>query len=328
MKKKIYLAIIMCILTCLILTGCQTNEVINNEPESNKIATTEKANTEAKSNTGKVTNSASKTNTTTNTTNVTSSGKSEASEELKPTEIKKAYDNDLPLGVEIRHVTVNGKDVAVNVQTSGSSKQQKNGPYYIYYEVHAGQDIKQNKYKLVKEGIHHLEGYGIEMLKTFNMEEDVGTNHEFFEWDFTASAYKGADKEYVAISIPAGTEDKNQTSFILATDEGKLVGEFTSNIVNDIKLTGASVEKYKNHSGNVVFSSIKDGKITYLIPTEKMYKTDSKGKKVLNTSLDTIELDEFSVTINKDKATSKKTGEIYKITNAKGKTFGFGEFKH
>ena len=69
-------------------------------------------------------------------------------------------------------------------------------------------------------------------------------------------------------------------------------------------------------------------KITYLVPTEKMYKTDSKGNKVLDNSLDTLELDEYSVTINKDKATAKKTGEIYKITNAKGKTFGFGNFRH
>ncbi len=232
------------------------------------------------------------------------------------------------MGLEIYHVTVNGNDVAVNVQTTGSSKQQENGPYYIYYELHVGYDEYHNKYKLVKEGIHHLEGFGVEMLKTFDIEEDAGVNYEFFEWDLTTFAYKGTDKEYVAISFPAGTEDKNQATLLLATDEGDLVGEFTADIVKDITLTGTNVEKYKNHSGDIVFNSIKDGKVTYLIPTDKMYKTDSNGKNVLDTSLDVLELDEYSVSITNDKAISQKTGDIYKITNAKGKSFGFGEFRH
>ena len=155
-----------------------------------------------------------------------------------------------------------------------------------------------------------------------------GVNCEFFEWDLTTAAYKGTDKEYVAVSFPAGIEDKNQATLLIATDEGDLVGEFTADVVHDITLTGTNADKYKNHSGDVVFNSIKDGKITYLIPADKMYKTDSNGKKVLDTSVEVLELDEYSVTINNNKATSKKTGEIYKITNASGKTFGFGEFRH
>ncbi len=325
MKKRLFLIIIMCIMACFILAGCQSEDIKEKDVTNNNTFAEIKAKTNTVNNTPKTSNSNSTTNT---TKNAISNNKPSTNEELKPTEIKKQYDYDLPLGFEIRHVTVNGKEVAVNIQTSGSSKQQKNGPYYIYYEVRAGQDIGQNKFKLVKEGIHHLEGYGIEMLKTYDIEVDAGTNYEFFEFDFTTSAYKGTDKEYVAISIPAGTEDKNQTSLILATDEGKLIGDFTADVVKDITLTGKNVEKYKSHSGDTVFSSIKDGKITYLVPTEKMYKTDSKGKKVLNNSLDVLELDEYSVDINKDKATAKKTGEIYKITNAKGKTFGFGKFRH
>ena len=310
----------MSIVACFILAGCQSEEIKEKEQANNNTVAEVKTDTNTTNNTSKTSNDNSTTSTTTNTT---SNSKPTINEELKPTEIKKQYDEDLPLGIEVRHVTVNGKEVAINIQTSGSSKQQKNGPYYIYYEVRVG----QNQIKLVKEGIYHLEGYGIEMLKTFDMEVDAGTNYEFFEWDFTASAYKGSDKEYVAISIPAGTEDKNQASLILTTDEGKLVGEFTADIVDDITLTGANVEKYKNHSGDIVFNSIKDGKITYLVPTEKMYKTDSKGNKVLDNSLDNLELDEYSVVINNDKSTAKKTGETYKITNAKGKAFGFGKFR-
>lgn len=352
MKKRLYLIIIMCMVACVCLTGCQTEEPKGNEVESNYTATQTNTNTEIKNsvnnteeksnannvanNTNKTINSTSKTNTTsTNTTNSnntatkTSTTNNTTNEKLEPTEIKKKYNEDIGLGLEVYHPKVNGREVVVNVQTSGSTEQQKSGPYYIWYEMRIGYDSPtHDKYKLVKEGIYHLEGYGVEMLKEYDEEEDIGVNYEFFEWDLTASAYKGTDKEYVAVSFPAGTEDKSQATLLLATDEGDLVAEFTADVVHDITLTGADVEKYKNHSGDVVFNSIKDGNVTYLIPTEKMYKTDAKGNKVLDTSLDTIELDEYSVTISNGKATSKKTGEIYKITNAKGKTFGFGEFRH
>ncbi len=166
------------------------------------------------------------------------------------------------------------------------------------------------------------------MLKTFNEEEDAGVNYEFFEWDFTSSTHKGTDKEYVAISFPAGTEDKSQASLMITTDDGKLLGEYIADVVHGITLTGADVAKYKNHSGDIVFNSIKDGNITYLTPTEAMYTKDSKGNKVLNSSLDVIELEEHSVTMDENKAIDAKTGNIYKITNATGKTFNFSEFRH
>ena len=320
MKKRIFLTILMCISACFILTGCQSNDAEEKKTEDVNAAADVKAETDTESKTT--------TNTASNTTNNKTNDKADANNILKPTEINKKYNEDLPMGVEIYHVTVNGKDVAINVQTSGSSEQQKNGPYYIYYELRVGQDIGQDKFKLVKEGIYHLEGYGKEMLQTYDIEQDAGTNYEFFEGDLTTSAYKGTDKEYVAISLPAGTEDKNQATLLIATDEGDLVGEFTADIVKDITLTGPNSDKYKNRSGDIVFNSIKDGKVTYLAPSDKMYKKDSKGKKTLDTSLDTLELEEYSVTINKGKATAKKTGETYKVTNAKGKAFDFGEFRH
>ena len=57
-------------------------------------------------------------------------------------------------------------------------------------------------------------------------------------------------------------------------------------------------------------------------------RTDANGNKVLNTSLDEIELEEHSVTMDNNKATDTKTGNIYKITNATGKSFWFGKFRH
>ena len=166
------------------------------------------------------------------------------------------------------------------------------------------------------------------MLKEFDEEEDAGVNYEFFEWDFTSSAHKGGDKEYVAISLPAGIEDKNQASLMITTDNGKLLGEFIVDVVHDTNLSGPDVDKYKNHTGDIVFHSIKNGNITYLTPTSAMYKTDSKGNRVIDTSLDVIELEEHSITMNNNKAIDEKTDNIYKITNAKGKEFSFGEFKH
>ena len=115
---------------------------------------------------------------------------------------------------------------------------------------------------------------------------------------------------------------------MITTDNGKLLGEFIADVVHDTNLTGPDVEKYRNHSGDIVFNSIKDGNITYLTPTEAMYKTDSNGKKVLDSSLAEIELEEHSVTIDNNKVTDTKTSNIYKITNASGKTFNFGEFRH
>ena len=124
------------------------------------------------------------------------------------------------------------------------------------------------------------------------------------------------------------TEDKNQASLMITTDNGKLLGEFIADVVHDTKLTGPDVEKYKNHSGDIVFNSIKNGNITYLTPTSEMYKEDSNGKKILNPSLNEIELEEHTITMNNNKATDTKTNNIYKMTNANGKKLDFGEFRH
>ncbi len=270
------------------------------------------------------TNTDNNTNTVNDNTN-TNNNTQTPSDSLPILEIQQQYKEDLPLGLENNYLKVNGNDIVVRVQTSGSSEQQANGPYFIYYNIYVGND--NLGLKCIRDAIYHLEGYGVTMLKEFN-EEDVGVNYEFFEWDFTSSTHKGVDKEYAAISFPAGTEDKPQASLMITTDDGKLLGEFIADVVHDITLTGPDVDKYKNHSGDIVFNSIKDGNITYLTPTESMYTTDASGKKVLNSTLDVIELEEHSVTMNDNKATDTKTGNTYQITNATGKTFNFGEFRH
>ena len=299
MKKKILLSFVVLIMLFAI-TGCgNKNEEKNKKDDTNIV------------------------NDNTNTTNNDSKTTGDS---LPISEIKKQYTNDLPLGLENVYVKANGREIVIRLQTSGSSQQQANGPYYIYYNIYVGND--DIGFNCVRDAIYHLEGYGITMLKEFDEEEDVGVNYEFFEWDFTASTLKGVDKDYVAISIPAGIEDKTQSSLLITTDNGKLLGEFIADVVHDTNLNGPSVEKYKNDSGDIVFNSIKDGNITYLTPTEAMYKTDSNGKKVLDSSLAEIELEEHSVTIDNNKVTDTKTSNIYKITNASGKTFNFGEFRH
>ena len=299
MKKKILLSFVVLIMLFAI-TGCgNKNEEKNKKDDTNIV------------------------NDNTNTTNNNSQ---QTGDSLPISEVTKAYDNDLPLGLENNYPKVNGSEIVIRIQTSGSSKQQKNGPYYIYYNVYVGND--NLGFNCVRDAIYHLEGYGVTMLKEFDEEEDIGVNYEFFEWDFTSSTHKGGDKEYVAISLPAGIEDKNQASLMITTDDGKLLGEFIADVVHDTNLTGPDVEKYRNHSGDIVFNSIKDGNITYLTPTEAMYKTDSNGKKVLDSSLTEIELEEHSVTMNNNKATDTKTNNIYKITNATGKTYNFSEFRH
>lgn len=299
MKKKILLSFVVLIMLFAI-TGCgNKNEEKNKKDDTNIV------------------------NDNTNTTNNDSKTTGDS---LPISEIKKQYNNDLPLGLENIYVKANGREIVIRLQTSGSSQQQANGPYYIYYNIYVGND--DIGFNCVRDAIYHLEGYGITMLKEFDEEEDIGVNYEFFEYDYTASTLKGVDKDYVAISIPAGIEDKTQSSLLITTDNGKLLGEFIADVVHDTNLNGPGVEKYKNHSGDIVFNSIKDGNITYLTPTEAMYKTDSNGKKVLDSSLAEIELEEHSVTIDNNKVTDTKTSNIYKITNASGKTFNFGEFRH
>ena len=299
MKKKILLSFVVLIMLFAI-TGCgNKNEEKNKKDDTNIV------------------------NDNTNTTNNDSKTTGDS---LPISEIKKQYNNDLPLGLETIYVKANGREIVIRLQTSGSSQQQANGPYYIYYNIYVGND--DIGFNCVRDAIYHLEGYGITMLKEFDEEEDIGVNYEFFEYDYTASTLKGVDKDYVAISIPAGIEDKTQSSLLITTDNGKLLGEFIADVVHDTNLNGPGVEKYRNHSGDIVFNSIKDGNITYLTPTEAMYKTDSNGKKVLDSSLAEIELEEHSVTIDNNKVTDTKTSNIYKITNASGKTFNFGEFRH
>ncbi len=300
MKNK-FLVGLLVLAMCFAIVGCGKKPAENNTPsniDNNNI------------------------NDNTNTNNNTQT----PSDSISISEVTKSYNEDLPLGLENNYLKVNGNDIVVRVQTSGSSEQQANGPYFIYYNMYVGNDALG--FKCVRDAIYHLEGYGVTMLKEYNEEEDAGVNYEFFEWDFTSSTHKGVDKEYAAISFPAGTEDKPQASLMITTDDGKLLGEFIADVVHDITLTGPDVEKYKNHSGDIVFNSIKDGNITYLTPTEAMYITDANGNKVLNTSLDEIELEEHSVTMDNNKATDTKTGNIYKITNATGKSFWFGKFRH
>lgn len=303
MKKKVILSLLI-IISIFIITGCgNTNggSSLNEDINSNNV---------------------NNNNTNMNTNNSSESNK----DSLSITEVNKKYNNDLPLGLENNYVKANGREIVIRVQTSGSSKQQANGPYYIYYNVYVGADaIGLN---CVRDAIYHLEGYGITMLKEFDEENDIGVNYEFFEWDMTSSTHKGKDKDYVAISLPAGIEDKNQASLLITTDNGKLLGEFIADVVHDTNLTGSDVDKYKNHSGDIVFNSIKNGNITYLTPTETMYKKDANGKKVLDSSLEVIELEEHSITMNNNKAIDTKTGNIYNITNATGKTYNFGEFRH
>lgn len=297
MIKRVILSLFI-LITVFIMTGCGNNTTNNSSSNNNN-----------QNNINNNTNNNSKTN----------------NDSLTIQEIKKEYTDDLPLGLETNYVNVNGSEVVIRVQTSGSSKQQEKGPYYIYYNVYVGNDTLG--FNCVRDAIYHLEGYGITMLKEFDGEEDAGVNYEFFEWDMTSSIHKGTDKDYVAISLPAGIVDKPQASLLITTDNGKLLGEFIADVVHDTNLTGPEVEKYKNHSGDIIFHSIKNGNITYLTPTEAMYKTEN-GKKVLDSSLEEIELEEHSVTMNNNKATDTKTDNVYKITNAKGNTYNFGEFRH
>ena len=309
MKKKILVSLLV-LMMCFVITGC------DNKSENNSSPNQEENNNNNNQNNNNNNNQNNNQNNNNNNSNTDS---------LSISENTGKYNYDLPLGLENNYVKATGREIVIRVQTAGSTDQQENGPYYISYNMYVGND--ELGLKCVRDAIYHLEGYGVTMLKEFD-EEDIGVNYEFFEWDFTSSAHKGKDKDYIAISFPAGTEDKPQASLIITTDGGKLLGEYIVDVIHDITVTGPEVDKYKNHSGDIVFNSIKDGVITYLTPTDAMYKKDVNGKKVLDTTLDEIELEEHSVTMDNNKAIDTKTKNTYKIKGAKGKSSNFGEFRH
>ena len=91
MKKKVLISIIM-IIMCLTIVGCGKN--------ANKDNTT--------------TNNGSNTNKTDNNTN-------EPSDSLSISQVEGLYNNDLPLGLETNFVKLNGTEIVIRVQTSGSS---------------------------------------------------------------------------------------------------------------------------------------------------------------------------------------------------------------
>ncbi len=117
MKNKLlvgFLAVIM----CFVLVGCG-NTVIEDNPSTNEESNTNSVN---------------------DNTNKANDNSKQSGDSLSISEVKAAYTNDLPLGLENNYVKVNGSEIVIRVQTSGSSKQQKNGPYYIYYNVYVGND--------------------------------------------------------------------------------------------------------------------------------------------------------------------------------------------
>ena len=95
MKKKILTGLLI-IVMCFTLVSCSENETTNNLSSNNEDIPTTK-NNNSKSN----------------------------SDSIPISEITGLYTNDLPLGLETTYLKVNGNDIVIRIQTTGSSKQQK-----------------------------------------------------------------------------------------------------------------------------------------------------------------------------------------------------------
>ena len=119
MKK--FLIGIMAIVLCLSLVSCGKSK--------NNNSSNENGNTNINNNTNKNTNNNSQNN-----------NNESPSDSLPISQIGGLYNNDLPLGLETNFVKLNGTEIVIRVQTSGSSDQQANGPYYIFYNVYVGND--------------------------------------------------------------------------------------------------------------------------------------------------------------------------------------------
>ncbi len=115
MKKKLLLLLVI-LITLFAITGCGNKIEENNKKDSANIAN--------------------------DNTNTTNNDSKTTGDSLPISEIKKQYNNDLPLGLENNYVKANGREIVIRLQTSGSSQQQANGPYYIYYNIYVGNDDK------------------------------------------------------------------------------------------------------------------------------------------------------------------------------------------
>jgi hypothetical protein len=202
---------------------------------------------------------------------------------------------DLGAGWEYRDLTANGVHRRVTVTYEMDSSVIQTDPCYTYFRV----DILGDG--MYAETVAVGRAFLSDNMADYVRSEDPDMiNMELFENDFKASAFKGKDKDYIVIGIPAGWE-KNTSTMVISTADGKLLADMEVDKSNRVTLKGDDTGKYMDYSKNTNFFSFGENSITYLKVSQRV-----DGVTYLK---------EYSLTIANNEITSVETGKTYTTTD-------------
>ncbi|MBP5225230.1 MAG: hypothetical protein J6Z38_06600 [Lachnospiraceae bacterium] len=202
---------------------------------------------------------------------------------------------DLGAGWEYRDLSANGVSRRVTVTYEMDSSVIPTDPCYTYFRV----DILGEG--MYAETVAVGRAFFTDAVTAYVRSEDPDRiDMELFERDFNASAFKGKDKDYVVISVPAGWE-QNTATMVIATADGKLLADTEVDKSHQVTLQGDDTGKYMDFSKNTNFFSFSEDSITYL---QVFQRVDG-----------VTYLKEYSLTIDNDEITSTETGKTYTTTD-------------
>ena len=212
----------------------------------------------------------------------------------------------IKLGEEIYNIKLNNKDKKLRVEYNNYSESKIDLDdvyrYYITYTVYLD-NVKIFDNELSWDFDNYLDY--IKKLasadKTFKLDYSAGIETHII---------KGTDnKEYLLIRDELIDSVYYADKLVIVNDMGKKIGDLSITKDTSFTITGKDDSIYKKYW----YYYYTNNKIFYINPTKTMCKDDE-----LDDSNSVIDFDEYEITINKDKISSKKTGETYKGTDIAG----------
>lgn len=210
---------------------------------------------------------------------------------------------DMPIGWEFVDITVNGEFRRVNANFLMEPSAIDADPCYTYYDVTIHSDKPNpddNISNIMWVGKYFFKDNITKYIReVHDPDELVSTGFYLFEYDFKAAAYKGKDKEYVVVSIPANWE-KDMATLMIAKDDGSLIATLATNTAK-ITLSGNDADKYKDYYGYCKFFTFNENSITFL--------------KISKVEDGVTYLTEYEVTVDNNKISTSETGNVYQTSD-------------
>ncbi len=198
---------------------------------------------------------------------------------------------DLAVGWEYRDLDVNDMHRRITVTFEMEASMIPVDPCFSYYRVDM---IGDGMYaETIATG---REFFSDSITEYVRGEEPEQIFMELFEADFKAASFKGKDKDYVVVSIPAAWEPDSST-MLIANDQGKLLMDTFIDKSHQVALDGDNEKRYMDSLGNANFFSFNEDSITYLMVFQRV-----DGVTYLK---------EYSIDIEDDQISSTETGKTY-----------------